>query len=178
MQLAREGQTGMIEVERVSQVPNTPAVYAMYGGRGAHLYVAYVGVADRLRRRVDQHLVRRKSSVTTGISAVALNPEQVTELKWWTHERFTDKTSLYAAELVAFEALDPVLRSRGGIQVQAHQLAKVEPFHGEMRTLFLGPPAGRLVLPSMQNALDRIARLERRLDDLIAKHGDGKSEIQ
>jgi len=30
----------------VSQVSNIPAVYAMYGGRGRGLHVAYVGISD------------------------------------------------------------------------------------------------------------------------------------
>jgi hypothetical protein len=46
-------------------VPNAPAVYAMYGGEGRE-YVAYVGLGDKLRRRVEQHLINRDSSVTTG----------------------------------------------------------------------------------------------------------------
>jgi hypothetical protein len=47
-----------------------------------------------------------------------------------------------------------------------------------MRALFLGPPAGRLVLPTLQDALKRIGKLEQRvkaleeqLDDI--KRGDG-----
>ena len=54
-----------VEVERISLLPNAPAVYAMYGGRGQGLYVAYVGVADKLRQRVEQHLERRDSLLTT-----------------------------------------------------------------------------------------------------------------
>ena len=41
----------------VAQLPNAPAVYAMYGGRGRGLYVAYVGIADDLRGRINQHLL-------------------------------------------------------------------------------------------------------------------------
>ncbi len=35
----------------------------MYGGRGRGLYVAYVGVAGRLKARIIQHLVRRDCAV-------------------------------------------------------------------------------------------------------------------
>ena len=35
-----------------------------------------------------------------------------------------------------------------------------------MRTLFAEPPEGRLVVPTLQDALDRIAALERRLEEL------------
>lgn len=60
-----------------SDLPNVPAVYAMYGGRGRSQYVAYVGVADKLRARIEQHLARRDSSMTTGTSAAMLNPDHV-----------------------------------------------------------------------------------------------------
>ena len=56
----------MTSVSPIADLPNEPAVYAMYGGSGAGLYVAYVGVASKLKQRVTQHLVRRDSSVTTG----------------------------------------------------------------------------------------------------------------
>ena len=36
----------------------------------------------------------------------------------------------------------------------------------EMRARFAGPPTGRLVPPSLQAALDRIAALERRVAEL------------
>lgn len=71
------GNRVTIEIERISLMPNVPAVYAMFGGQGQALYVAYVGVADRLRQRVEQHLEKRDSSVTTGASAVGLNADRV-----------------------------------------------------------------------------------------------------
>lgn len=151
------------EIERISLLPSAPAVYAMYGGRRAALHVAYVGVAEKLRGRIEQHLERRDSSMTIGVSAAGLNPDQVTELKWWTDAQFSDRVALEAAELVAFEILDPALRSRGRVQGAARQLATDPTFHDRMAALFAGTPAGRLVLPTLQDALDRVARLEHRL---------------
>jgi len=58
----------------IAQLPNAPSVYAMYGGRGRGLHVAYVGIADDLRGRINQHLLRRDSSDMTGVSAVASIP--------------------------------------------------------------------------------------------------------
>ena len=159
----------MAAVERIALLPNVPAVYAMYGGRGQALYVAYVGVADRLRGRVEQHLERHDSSVTTGAAAVGLNPDHVTEVRWWVDPSFAERPVLEAAELVAFEVLNPALRSRGRVQGQARQLADDAAFADRMRTLFGGPPAGRLVVPTLQDALDRIATLERRLDELAKR---------
>ncbi|MCD4782602.1 MAG: GIY-YIG nuclease family protein [Candidatus Eremiobacteraeota bacterium] len=86
----------------LSNVPKYPAVYAMYGGTGRSQYVAYVGIAKNLRQRLEQHLIRRDSSVTTGTSASTLNPDYVTEIRWWTHSRFSDRAALEAAEIIAF----------------------------------------------------------------------------
>ena len=71
-----------------SDLPKVPAVYALYGGRGRGSYVAYVGQAVKLRVRIEQHLVRRDSSVVTGVAAVSLNPDHVTEVRWWVHPEF------------------------------------------------------------------------------------------
>jgi excinuclease UvrABC nuclease subunit len=46
----------------IADLPNRPALYALYGGTGRHAYVAYVGITDKLKRRVAQHLLTRDSS--------------------------------------------------------------------------------------------------------------------
>ena len=56
-------------------LPNRPAVYALYSGNGNSRYVAYVGIAGKLKQRITQHFIRRDSSVATGVSAVSLNPK-------------------------------------------------------------------------------------------------------
>jgi hypothetical protein len=131
-------------------------------------------VADDLRRRIGQHLVRRDSSITTGVSA-SLNPDLVTEVDWWEHPAFGQAAVLEAAELVAFEILNPALRSRGAVQRLAAQYLEDNPAFAEaMRALFAGPPTGRPVRPSLRAALERIAELERRvgvLEQRSAAHG-------
>ncbi len=112
----------MLKLSSISDLPNVPAVYAMYGGRDRGLYVAYIGVVSKLKPRVIQHLVKRDSSVATGTSAVMLNPDHVTELEWWEHPDFAERHILEAADLVAFDLFDPALRSRGAIQERARQL--------------------------------------------------------
>jgi predicted GIY-YIG superfamily endonuclease len=47
--------------------------------------MAYVGIANKLRQRIDQHLLKRGNSVATGTSVATLNPDYVTEVEWWTH---------------------------------------------------------------------------------------------
>src|SRR5215218_2579111 len=108
-------------LKRWSQLPKKPAVYAMYGGWPPRLWVAYVGEAGHLASRIDQHFVRRDSSVATGAAAATLNPDAVREVRWWEHASFAEKVERQAAELVAFDILGPALRSRGGIGPKAKQ---------------------------------------------------------
>ncbi len=153
-------------ISSVRELPSEPAVYAMYGGQGRSAYVAYVGLAGNLRQRLAQHLISRDSSVVTGVSAVSLNPELVTRVEWWTGEGFEERAVLEAAELIAFDVLEPVLRSRGGITERAKQLHADANFNEKMRTMFASPPAGVLTIHSLQHALERIEELERRVKAL------------
>ena len=135
----------------------------MYGGAQTRKYVAYVGITGSLKERITQHLVRRDSSITTGATAVSLNPEKVTEIRWWHHEGFSDGNFLAAAETVAFEVLDPVLRSRGNITEKAKEITSSSEFNVQIRKLLEGEPTGNLVIPNLKSALDKIAELERKL---------------
>jgi hypothetical protein len=153
----------MIELDSVASLPAGPAVYALYGGRGRGLHVAYVGSARDLRIRLTQHLIRRDSSITTGASVVTLHVDAVTEARWWEHADFSDETHMLAAELVAFDVLDPVLRSRGQPQGAAQSLAHDERFRGDMARVFTEDATGRLRIPSLRDALERIDALEERV---------------
>lgn len=44
------------KIHSISDLPNNPAVYAFYGGRGRSAYVAYVSVTRVLKNRVIEHL--------------------------------------------------------------------------------------------------------------------------
>jgi hypothetical protein len=159
-------------VTTISALPNNPAVYGLYGGNATEREVAYVGIADKLRQRVRQHLLRRDSSVVTGTAVVSLNPDLVTAVRWWEHVGFAERIRLEAAELVAFEVLEPTLRSRGVSQAQARQLYADADFYEEMHTLFSGEPAGQLAIPTLQDALEHIAKLERRVALLEGRLGE------
>ena len=165
----------MLVVPAISLLPSTPAIYAMYGGEGRR-YVAYVGIGDDLRRRVTQHLVNRNSSVTTGTGAVGLNSDHVRAVEWWEHPAFIDRVELAAAELVAFDVLEPALRSRGGIPKEARDRASDHAFRATMVELFRGAPAGRLVLPSFAALAERVESLERRLDRIESGDGAGSED--
>lgn len=154
------------QITAIADIPSVPAVYAMYGGQGRSQYVAYVGLASKLRGRVEQHLVRKDSSVTTGVSAVSLNPDFVTQVRWWEHPDFQKQDMLEAAELVAFDVLQPSLRSRGGITDRAKQVYAEQEFQSRMRALFAGEPTGVLTLPTLAVALEQIADLRGRVTEL------------
>ena len=55
------------------------------------------------------------------------------------------------------------LRSRGGVQAQSQTLYEKESFRGDIVTLLSQQPSGRLVIPALRDALDRIRDLERRM---------------
>lgn len=150
----------------ISDLPDRPAIYVLHAG-GSRTYVAYVGIAgSSLRNRIRQHFLRRDSSVTTGTSAVSLDPDQVCELTWWEHERFGERHALEAAELVAFELFEPTLRSRGGVQSASERLARDGAFQQQMRAHLSSAPAGRIRFPTLADAFARIEKLEARLREL------------
>ena len=147
----------------ITDLPNCPAVYALYGGTGKRAHVAYVGITDSLKRRVGQHLLGRDSSIATGTSAAGINPDYVTEVRWWKHRRFSESAAREAAELVAFALFDPALRSRKPIGKAARELYKNRRFRKEMEVLLKKGPTGHVHLPSPEQVVRRLATLEDRL---------------
>jgi len=147
----------------LSQLPNCCAVYAMYGGDGGRRYVAYVGIADKLKRRIAQHLLSRDSTVATGTSAVGINPEYIKEIRWWTHDAFAERNKLEAAELVAFDVLNPALRSRRSANSAATKLYCRSRFKVQMEKLFAGKAHGRLTVVSLEDVINKVSVLEKRL---------------
>jgi hypothetical protein len=156
----------MLHVSSVTKLPNVPAVYVLYGGKESNMYAAYVGIADKLRNRIEQHLVRRDSSVATSTSATGLNPDYVTELRWWGHQKFVDRNILEAAELIAFDIFEPTLRSRGKITGKARELYDQKEFKEEMKKLLEHEATGHLIFQTLQDALDRIEQIEDRIRTL------------
>ena len=142
----------------------------MCGGRARRRFIAYVGIADALKQRIAQHLIRRDSSIVTNVSAVGLNPNYVSEVWWWEHAEFNKRDVLEAAELVAFGVLDPALRSRGAITERAKALYRDESWRVSATTLLSGNPTGVLVIPTLQDALERIADLEMRVEALEKRY--------
>jgi hypothetical protein len=151
------------EVARWSDVPRSPGLYAMYGGEGRRAWVAYVGIAGDLNTRLTQHFLRRDSSVVTRTSAVGVNVEHVSYVEWWDAALLADETARHAAELVAFDVLDPALRSRGAVRREAQQLKADPAFSASVADLLAGEPAGRMVLPRVADSSLRLSDVEQRL---------------
>jgi hypothetical protein len=153
----------VIQVSSFAELPTYPAIYAFYGGSGAGLYVAYVGIADTLRRRVSEHLVRRDTNLTVETSAVVLSPDYVTEVRWWTHDKFAERPYLDAAEAVALKTLDPQMRVASPLSEKARRIHYRATFRREMSVLFRGEASGFLKVPTLGDALERIRKLEDRI---------------
>ena len=162
----RQEWNAMRDFSPIYNLPNTPAVYAFYsGGRGPQ-YVAYVGIAGKLKQRIVQHLIRKDSSVATGASAVSLNPDQLTRMEWWGHPTFNRTVNLKAAEMVAFGILQPALRSRGRDDSAGKGVLADQSFRESMAALFTGKPSGAVNFLTLADALKRIDLLEQRVEHL------------
>lgn len=150
----------------ISGLPNTPAVYAIYGGHGDHAYVAYVGNTCHLKTRIQQHLISRDGGISTSTSAVSLNPDHVTEIRWWRKKDFKNPYKRRAAESLAADVLRPVLRTRDLVSNKAKVHRDDPEFRGRIEPLFKGEATGRLILPTFSGALERITELEKRVSTL------------
>ena len=132
---------------------------------GRNQRVVYVGYSTNLQDRIGQHMIRRDSSVTTGVSAAVLNPDKVARICWWL-TTFSDKAHLEAAELVAFKVLNPSLRSRGNVPKHAKPILEDQTFHDEMERLFRGDPSGIFQPKTFDNLVDLVLKLEKRVSEL------------
>lgn len=148
------------------EVPRVPGVYAMHGGDPPRTWVAYVGIAGDIQGRLIQHFVRRDSSVVTQSSAVGLNIDFVNHVDWWQHPDFTDADHRHAAEMIAFDVLDPALRSRGNPRRSARLLVEDRAFRSAMEQLFKQPATGRFTPPRLRDVATQVRRLENRLEQL------------
>lgn len=155
----------MRDYSAIGLIPKKPGVYCLLGFSAKGEYAAYVGMGGNLHSRVSQHLEYRNSSVTTGASAVSLDVTQVCACQFWTHPSLEDKDHLAALELFAFEALNPVLRSRGGVSKSARALV-VEPAFKEWAEILLNSDTGYVKFPSIKDLSRRISELEERLVSL------------
>jgi hypothetical protein len=143
-------------------LPRAPAVYAMYAGEPPRTWVAYVGMASDLHGRLFQHFVRRDSSVVAA-AAVRLDLDYVRHVDWWEHEQFSDGAVRHAAELVAFDVFEPVLRSRGNPTAAALELYDAAGFRTEFEAIFNAAPTGRFLHARLPDLARQVYSLELRV---------------
>ena len=159
----------MRSYKELRHLPQFSGIYAFKGINDRSGMYSYIGMASQLRDRVSQHLIRRDSSVTTGASTVALNPDKISECHWWVHDSFTDKGYLEAAELIAFNKFNPTLTSRGSVSNQAKEISSETNFKDDMDSLFDNIPSGYAIFYDLDWAIEKIKELEKEIELLKNK---------
>ena len=95
-----------------------------------------------------------------------LNPDKVSCIRWWLHPKFSNKAHREAAEVVAFEVLNPSLRSRGKVTKRAKDVLKDQTFRDEIACLFRGKPSGVFYPKTLDNLADLVLELHNRVSEL------------
>jgi hypothetical protein len=151
------------QLASVWQLPDVRAVYGLYGASADEPRLVFVGFAESLLERVVEQLVVPNLRPLPPSAILFMQPGYVREIRWWQHPRFEDPDALRAAEFVASEFLLPLLSSRRPSSAAARTLSTDEGFREQMCALVLGEPSGRLFLPTLEDILDRLGRIEERL---------------
>jgi hypothetical protein len=159
----------MRDFSAISELPQTPAVYALCAGDRVNDFVAYIGISSKLRGRIYQHLVMRDSSATVESAPIRINVDSISSLRWWEDIRFQNRGQLEGAELVAFEILKPTMRSRGRVSGPGSAAFQDQSFRRTMMTLFESPPTGTLRFPGVRDLQRRLVELEKRIEALESK---------
>ena len=146
--------------DEIKNLPQLQGIYGLKSPTDKEGSYSYVGSSGKIKDRVQQHLLKRNSSVTTGASATSLNPDKIAECDWWCHKTFVEKEYLDAAELIAFKELKPTLVSRGSPTDEAKELSKDQEFRSQMEELFSGAPSGCIVFYDLSWAVSKIKELE------------------
>jgi hypothetical protein len=147
----------------VWQLPDVRAVYALYGASGEELRLVFLGFAESLLERVVEQLVVPSLRPQAPSAILFMQPGYVREIRWWEHPRFEELDALRAAEFVASELLLPLLSSRRPSSAGARTLSTDEGFRQQMSALIRGQPSGCLLLPTLEDILHRLGRIEERL---------------
>ena len=155
----------MRDFSALKTVPKKPGLYCLLGEEGRSTFNAYVGISGDIRGRLEQHLIRRDSSTATGVKAAALLPDHVRGAIWWVAPEFDDVVTREAAELVAFDLLEPTLRSRGRLRPEAKSLAQDEAFRARI-SFMLEDTDNRAWFPSITDLYAEIRDLRSRIEVL------------
>ena len=159
----------------IRNIPRVPGIYVM---RTKTDDIAYVGLSSKLRDRIDQHLYLRDSSVTTGVQATVLNPDQIAQVDYWQHPIFEDADVLRAAEFIAFEVFKPALRSRGRISKTALAKLQDELVVGRIRAILNEAPSGSHIPQNVRNIWRLVECLSEALADLHREISSNKGDTR
>ena len=151
------------QLASVWQLPDIRAVYALYGAAADEFRLVFVGFAESLLERIVEQLVVPNLRPRAPSATLFMHPGYLREIRWWEHPRFEDLNALRAAEFVASDLLLPLISSRRPSSAGARTLSTDKGFREEMSALVLGEPSGRLFLPTLEDVLNRLARIEERL---------------
>ena len=150
----------------IKHLPQFPGIYAFKGPNDNHGIYSYLGLSNKLRDRVSQHLLRGDSSVATWANAISLNPDKTAECHWWVHETFSRREHLEAAELIAFEIFNPTLVSKESLSSPALEISRDLEFREQMEDLFSNTPSGYAVFYDLSWVVTKIRELEREILEL------------
>ena len=159
----------MRSFDEIKHLPQFPGIYGFKGPNDIQGNYSYIGISNRLRERVSQHLLKRDSSVATGASAISLNPDKIAECHWWIHETFGNRETLEAPELIAFGRFNPTLVSRGSPSAKALELSNDKGFRKQMNELFSNVPSGYIKFYDLSWAVNKIKELENEISELKKK---------
>ena len=90
----------MRSFDEIKHLPQFPGIYGFKRSNNIQDNYSYNGLSNKLRESLSQHLLKSDSSVTTGTSAISLNPDKIAECHWWIHKSFGTREYLEAAELI------------------------------------------------------------------------------
>lgn len=157
----------MRDYSSISQLPKKPGLYCLQGYSAKGLYNAYVGISSNVQSRISQHLEYRNSSVTTGGSAVSIDPHLVGGCRCWCAPEFEDKPFLLAAEIAAIQILDPVLRSRGAKHVEGARLASTSDFLIRIAEILQNPTI-EVSFPDFTDLAKKVEQLTQRIEKVVS----------
>ena len=75
----------MRSFDEVKHLPQLPVINGFKRPNNIQDNYSYIGLSNKLRESVSQHLLKSDSSVATGASAISLNPENIAECHWRIH---------------------------------------------------------------------------------------------
>ena len=67
----------MRSFDEIKHLPQFPGIYGFKGPNDIKDNYSYIGLSNKLRERVSQHLLKRESSVATVATAISLNPDKI-----------------------------------------------------------------------------------------------------